>query len=424
MASKCEDPVSTLSEDNISDLVNSSLNLKILKPLDEALRCRICYEYFNNCMITKCSHNYCSICIRKYMMYKSQCPTCFQDAAEPDLRNNRLIDEILRLYKIIRENLQTSVPNESTIKTEPVLVTESVDIKIEKEPSTSGQQEKTEDLKDIPHVDFPEVSCPVCYKTVSGGRINIHLDKCLQIQEKESERKSLPKLVYHLLSEKEIRKRLKEHGLSTSGDRQTLIRRHKNFVTLYNANCDSLDPKPVEDLVLEIERQEIEERANTVPKQIQINKKSDISHIEKQQETYVKQHQSQFNSLINDIQLRNLGQTVVKQEAQEECSNICDDSVLSKTESSKPTKESSSRKQKAKKEKDMLPAENINPETLSSKIKELPLSKSLEKIQDTYTNGSEPLDDFDHGKITKLSRLRKRKTGRISIESPASPKKK
>ncbi|GBN21806.1 E3 ubiquitin-protein ligase RAD18 [Araneus ventricosus] len=446
MASNCEDRVSPLLEDNISDLVNCNLNLKILKPLDEALRCRICYEYFNNCMITKCSHNYCSICIRKYMTYKSQCPTCFQDAAEPELRNNRLIDEILRLYKIVRESLQNPSPSQSIVKTEQAPVTESMAIKIKKEPSTSSQHEKAENLKDFPYVDFPEVSCPVCYKTVSGDRINIHLDKCLQVQEKESERKSLPKLVYHLLSDKEIRKKLKEHGLSTSGDKQTLIRRHKNFVTLFNANCDSLDPKSIEDLVLEIERQEIEERANSAPKQIQVNKKSDISHIEKEQQTYVKQHQSQFNSLINDIQQRNLGQKVVKQEVQEGCSEYCDshlnkviddganstklkhsssdDSISSVLESCKTVKEGSSRKQKAKKGKEIHPVEDINPETLSSKIKELPFSKSLEKIQDTYTNDSQPLDDFDHGKMTKLSLLRKRKKGRISIGNPTSPKKK
>ncbi|CAL1264067.1 unnamed protein product [Larinioides sclopetarius] len=397
-------------------------------------------------MITKCSHNYCSICIRKYMTYKSQCPTCFQDAAEPELRNNRLIDEILRLYKKVRESLQNSSSSQSIVKTEHVPVTESVNVKKEKEPSTSSQQENTEHLKDFPHVDFPEVSCPVCYKTVSGDRINIHLDKCLQVQEKESERKSLPKLVYHLLTNKEIRKKLKEHGLSASGDRQTLIRRHKNFVTLFNANCDSLEPKSVEDIVLEIECQEIEEKANTAPKQIQINKKSEISHIEKEQQTYVKQHQSQFNSLINDIQQRNLGQKVVKQEVEEGCSEYCDsqpnkaiddesnstklkdlssdNSVSSMMESCKAAKEDGSKKQKAKKGKEIHSLEDINSETFTSKIKELPLSKSLEKIQDTYTNDSQPLDDFDHGKITKLSLLRKRKKGRISIEHPTSPKKK
>ncbi|GFQ92394.1 hypothetical protein TNCT_422811, partial [Trichonephila clavata] len=47
-----------------------------------------------------------------------------------------------------------------------------------------------------------------------------------------------------------------------------------------------LEPKTVEDLVLEIEHQEIEERVNSAPKQIQVNKKSDITDIERECHTY------------------------------------------------------------------------------------------------------------------------------------------
>lgn len=56
-------------------------------------------------------------------------------------------------------------------------------------------------------------------------------------------RKLLPKLVYSLLSDRDLRKRLKEHGLSTQGTKQQLIKRHQEFVHMYNSECDSLNPK-------------------------------------------------------------------------------------------------------------------------------------------------------------------------------------
>lgn len=43
-------------------------------------------------------------------------------------------------------------------------------------------------------------------------------------------RKPLPKLVYTLLSEKQMRQRLKDIGLSVQGDKQALVNRHRRYV--------------------------------------------------------------------------------------------------------------------------------------------------------------------------------------------------
>lgn len=56
-------------------------------------------------------------------------------------------------------------------------------------------------------------------------------------------RKPMSKVVYNLLSDRDLKKKLKEHGLSTRGTRQQLIKRHQEFVHMYNAQCDSLNPK-------------------------------------------------------------------------------------------------------------------------------------------------------------------------------------
>lgn len=51
------------------------------------------------------------------------------------------------------------------------------------------------------------------------------------------------KLVYNLLSLQELKRRLKECHLSVLGSRDQLIKRHREFVHVYNAQCDSLNPK-------------------------------------------------------------------------------------------------------------------------------------------------------------------------------------
>lgn len=53
----------------------------------------------------------------------------------------------------------------------------------------------------------------------------------------------MAKLVYNLLSMQELRRRLKECQLSVQGSRDQLVRRHQDFIHLFNAECDSLNPK-------------------------------------------------------------------------------------------------------------------------------------------------------------------------------------
>lgn len=53
----------------------------------------------------------------------------------------------------------------------------------------------------------------------------------------------MTKLVYNLLSVQELKRRLKECHLSIQGSREQLIKRHQEFVQMYNAQCDSLNPK-------------------------------------------------------------------------------------------------------------------------------------------------------------------------------------
>ncbi|KAF9548444.1 E3 ubiquitin-protein ligase rad18 [Mortierella hygrophila] len=63
------------------------------------------------------------------------------------------------------------------------------------------------------------------------------------------EPKRIPKLTYSLLNDKQLRKKLQELGLQTNGDKTLMAKRHAEFATIFNANCDSTRPKPLSELM-------------------------------------------------------------------------------------------------------------------------------------------------------------------------------
>ncbi|XP_021115710.1 E3 ubiquitin-protein ligase RAD18 isoform X4 [Heterocephalus glaber] len=283
--------------------------LAVMKTIDDLLRCGICFEYFNIAMIIpQCSHNYCSLCIRKFLSYKTQCPTCCVPVTEPDLKNNRLLDELVKSLKLARNHLlqfalespplspasfsskklavKVQSPGafreslkqgnrlmdkflirETGDSTSELLIKEN-DRKVSHQKETSPSTETKEtgfvekmtlgssdaNRPEIPSTSslkqVAKVDCPVCGVNVPENHINKHLDSCLSRDEKKEslrssvqKRKQLPKTVYNLLSDRDLKKKLKQHGLSIQGNKQQLIKRHQEFVHMYNAQCDALHPK-------------------------------------------------------------------------------------------------------------------------------------------------------------------------------------
>ncbi|DAA17150.1 E3 ubiquitin-protein ligase RAD18 isoform X4 [Bos indicus] len=296
--------------------------LAVMKKVDDLLRCGICFEYFNIAMmIPQCSHNYCSLCIRKFLSYKTQCPTCCVTVTEPDLKNNRVLDELVKNLNFARNHLlqfalesppisaassssknlatkaDTAVAFRHSLKQgsklmENFLIRESggsaSELLIKENESKLSPQKKlsspaktrgtpsavksapgssedsvletpsTSALKQVTKVD-----CPVCGVKIPENHINKHLDSCLSREEKKEslrssvhKRKPLPKTVYNLLSDRDLKKKLKQHGLSVQGNKQQLIKRHQEFVHMYNAQCDALHPKSAAEIVQEIENME------------------------------------------------------------------------------------------------------------------------------------------------------------------------
>ncbi|KAK3824890.1 MAG: hypothetical protein J3Q66DRAFT_97266 [Benniella sp.] len=83
------------------------------------------------------------------------------------------------------------------------------------------------------------------------------------------EPKRIPKLAYSVLTEKQLRKKLQELGLATNGDKQLMMKRHAEYVTIFNANCDATRPQTTAQLMKAMERWERINEQDTVAKEAQ-----------------------------------------------------------------------------------------------------------------------------------------------------------
>ncbi|XP_054640313.1 E3 ubiquitin-protein ligase RAD18 isoform X2 [Dunckerocampus dactyliophorus] len=361
-----------------------------LKNFDALLRCPICFDFLNISMMTKCSHNFCSLCIRKFFSYKLQCPVCNVQATEQDLRNNRLLDDLVVSFRAARQQLskthfesppispknpgsakckaprdkgqkcsssvashffqkrpRTSPAKENqtdgslavqrstrthnanntdahsvTVKEEAMEVEEAsirgvVSVKWEDTAlhSISTEEERPHSSSSTSNDDKPgiKVKCPVCSVGVSQQFINKHLDMCLTSGEKKESlrssfgksRRPMGKLVYNLMSVLELKRRLKECHLSVHGSRDQLIKRHKEFVHVYNAQCDSLNPKSAKDIAKEVEANErIKNQLQNKSKPVMVFSKN---HSEEEiDEVHSKYHQVEDSRNCTDISVEEM----------------------------------------------------------------------------------------------------------------------
>ncbi|KAK3338527.1 uvs-2 protein [Neurospora tetraspora] len=155
------------------------------------------------------------------------------------------------------------------------------------------EEEDTTPTADPDYVDQPPddglVACPICLTRMKEQQVDRHLDtSCPGSPQPASKRRPtpaqtpqqptfssfntrltsqtttqnqkpperLPALAYSMLRDTALRKKLSELGLSTHGSRQLLEKRHKEWITLWNANCDSSRPKKRSELLRDLDEWE------------------------------------------------------------------------------------------------------------------------------------------------------------------------
>jgi E3 ubiquitin-protein ligase RAD18 len=154
------------------------------------------------------------------------------------------------------------------------------------------------------------VECPACGKFVMYKLLNKHLDmdcedpfeppKTTSTSQKffsqapSKERKRIVAKVYDLMKDTQIRELAKSYSLATDGNRTVLIRRVKEYVTRYNANCESSKPKSNSEIRREV--MDWERRFAKAAPTIGQGDSNTTNSQEAQQ--HIAKHKDQFDELI------------------------------------------------------------------------------------------------------------------------------
>lgn len=253
-----------------------------LSTYEQNLRCAVCYDFIKTALtIDTCSHTYCALCIRRSLYFIQRCPTCLVQCTSNNLHINRTVDLLIQQYaafkqqlvKTLSRQLSHNVPKHTVIDvdaappatngTHTAKQSNGIASLFAQQPSSHKRQK------------LSKVECPVCYTPVIQSQINAHLDSCLGVPQNvqraerqlpsnvEPEQRTTAQLpVYNLLKDKQIRDMLKQVNLPVHGDRDTLIRRHREYLLQYNAEHDSDTPASSDEIARDIVKREQKQQSN------------------------------------------------------------------------------------------------------------------------------------------------------------------
>ncbi|KAH6668668.1 hypothetical protein F5X68DRAFT_265396 [Plectosphaerella plurivora] len=188
----------------------------------------------------------------------------------------------------------------------------------------SVKRETVEDEQDAAYVpDDGLVGCPMCNKRMKEGLVFGHLDTCpgpapsnhnnsaprgqpsastadnsrppLGLPIPAPER--LPTLNYDMMKEVALRKKMTDLGISSLGPRQLLQARHKEWITIWNANCDSARPKPRAALLQDLATWE-RTIGNASAGHSRYNRGVEVRDKEFDGDAWATAHQSSFRDLV------------------------------------------------------------------------------------------------------------------------------
>lgn len=190
-----------------SDWLHTSLATFL--PLDNALRCQVCKDFYNTPMITSCSHTFCSKCIRTCLSSDGKCPTCRAADQASKLRNNLAIEEAVGAFVIARpaafkialkDRLEVNEEPRRPGKRRRVSYTEEVEVPGETQPRRQTRSMRSRGAAEPAKMQTngavetvvlsggdddeeykPEdglVPCPMCDTRMKESEVFGHLDTC------------------------------------------------------------------------------------------------------------------------------------------------------------------------------------------------------------------------------------------------------
>lgn len=183
-----------------------------LSALQEHLLCPICNAFFNNPLILKCGHSFCSLCIRKHCdatinrTTHDQCPACREKIDLFDARCEKSLASIVSAFKNMREDLHAVVNAGDSVNNSSL------------SNSTNSQKQTLKTSKN-----------PI---TTRLSHYNLH----------GANREKVKKILEDLTKESRVKLRL-------DGDKETLEKRLRELIHLVNSQVDSISPLGMEDIV-------------------------------------------------------------------------------------------------------------------------------------------------------------------------------
>lgn len=244
--------------------------------LDSLLRCHICKEFLQAPMLTHCGHSFCSVCIRKYLIHTPQCPICSKELREASLQRNILLEQVVVSFRGVRDDLLEKlkvVKKEARVRAEDVTEVQVIEIndddleivyettrKRKVDQHSHGLDALFKRRKSPDQMSDTTVKmapCPICSKQFPLDKLESeHIDICLNTpllqsdspqtftpKEVEHSYQKLTKLDFAGISTNSLKQKLTKLELPTTGTRNQLEQRYNEYLIIWNANCDSIQPK-------------------------------------------------------------------------------------------------------------------------------------------------------------------------------------
>jgi E3 ubiquitin-protein ligase RAD18 len=178
------------------------------------------------------------------------------------------------------------------------------------------------------------VECPLgCGKRMKEAEVFNHLDKCEDEKKQASRSKSktamsggayqsrsnpvarpedrINELNYGMMNPTQLSKKLKEQGISNAGSKQLMINRHREWVNIWNANCDSSTPRSRRELLRELD---IWERTQGSKAPQGNGLTNTVMRKDFDGDAYAKRHHDEFSRLIADAKRKNMIATTISTE--------------------------------------------------------------------------------------------------------------
>ncbi|WFD36032.1 hypothetical protein MCUN1_002903 [Malassezia cuniculi] len=303
----------------VEDSVVLGKEVDVKKALSELeWACRLTKDIFRAPVaLRECNHVFCSQCIRTHINQAGGvgafCPQCRQKKAyDSELVPQPALEEVADAWRAARPflervcddsracaeelaALQAEVASGTAVAAPPPH-SSSAD---QHAPSNSDTPRKRRRAANVDYREIPDellVECPICARELPAAELNTHLDLgCSSAPAPGSDEKRLTRPQYQLKSERDLRKMLQSIGLSSSGHRERLVERHRQWVNLYNANLDAAPSRraPVSELKKQLKAWEkaIDEDSS---RRVQVD--------EKQYQSWMRHNQSQYRELAKIAQ--------------------------------------------------------------------------------------------------------------------------